>query len=432
MIVLFIVTLLFILLFLLYRISNIDKGRITVEKFIYLYFLLLYVVIPILYISYFDKIQNESTDFWVTATKLDYDNLVCAYYILLIGLSGITIGLIAGKSIRVRVPKITIDKINLYENLLVGICLLSSMVTYYHIYKVGGISEAILSAYIHRMHGADLPVGQLSKLQPMVVFGSILLLPFKKKINIVFICTAIIYLLLSYSRAYVAMFLIGFYFYWINQNKQFSLNKLMIVSLLTLPLAFIGNSAKAYFAGNDFIVNLNVFSTIVSQLSATISNVINAKEFVHQYGFGFYSDIKSFFPEAVFGLDKAFRSWQSLTEFYLGGFHSTGIQIDLLTYGYTQLSFLGVFINSLCYGIFFGYLSNYINKLIQTTAYENIFLPLEIIILFFAGSMLVWGSFDITVVIGNSKYWIFIILFFLAAKLRFGITKSPLKSGCVR
>ncbi len=425
---LFIITLLFILATLLYRISTTDKGRITVEKFIYLYFLLLYIVTPLFYITFFKKIQNESVEFWVISTKLNHENLVYAYYILLIGLLGIMMGLKAGKNIRVRVPTITIDKINLYEILLVGICLLSSMVTLYHIYKVGGILEAILSAHIYRAHGADLPVGQLSRLQPMIIFGSILLLPFKNKLNIIFIFTAIIYLLLSYSRSYVAMFIIGIYLYWLNENKQFYLNKTIIISLLTLPLAYIGNSVKAYIAGSDFIANRSVFVAVVSQLSPTIANVINAKEFVNNYGFGYFSDIKSIFPEAALGLDKTFKTWQCLTEYYLGGFSSTGIQIDLLTYGYTQLSFLGVFIDSLCYGIFFGFLSKYLNVLIKASPYKKIFLPLEIIIMFFAGSILNWGSIDGTVVYGNSKYWIFIIVFFLATKLRLGSSESPLKT----
>jgi hypothetical protein len=394
------------------RAAVVDPGAMSIRKYIYYNFAFFFGLISTIYIIDFDYIKLNSNNFWVAFSVITDEKVALMAIIALLGLISLELGLISSRSSKILIRRITERSTKRYFKMIVAVSLLSSLLTYAHIYLSGGVIQAILTAEMLRAHGADLPLGQLSKFQPLVVIGSLLLMPFKTKINYFFVFTSFLYLTLELSRTNIAIYLFSFYLIWLNSRNKFSLIALIVPVALAIVMAFAGNAVTDILRGEDFSLPITPYSQIISQFSPTSSNLLNINEFVEINGYGYFSDVRSLIPEAAIGMNKTWKTWQALTEMYLGGFYSVGIPIDLLSYGYSQLGFLGVFILCLAYGFFFGNLAKRFRQISKVSKYSKYYIPLEIIVCLFAAHILGWGSMDSTVVSGTMKYWIFLLIFY--------------------
>lgn len=415
---------------LFYRISNIDKGRLGTEKFLYLLILFFYIIIPSFYLYSFDELKRNTYNFWVLKTELEFESLAYTLIIYFFTLLGMFLGLNFGKKVKLKQYLLSSKKLNLYYYFLIFISLLSTFITLIYIYKVGGLVRAIVEANLYRAHGLmEPPVGQWSKFQPYVLYSSLLLLPFKKKFNYFFIFISILYLMIEASRTNFALYFFALYMYHLNKEFKFSLKRLSVPLVCAIFLAYLGNSVTDYIETGEWKSSSGMYYSILSQFSPTFSNILNMNSFVNEKGLGFFNDISSIFPQELFGYTKTIKTWQILTEYYLGGFYTVGIPIDLFSYGYSQLSFLGAGGYGFLYGAVVGIGLKFINNLRaglelgfhndreKILLGRNFVVMLEIIFSLFAMYILGWASLDSTVFYGTSKFWVPITVFVLVMKL---------------
>lgn len=400
-----------------------NNRRLGLEKFVYLVLIFFYILIPLLYVISFDDLKKNTYNFWVLKTELDIYSVSNALSIYFFATFFIVVGIFYGKKINFSYGNVTNIKLKVYYYFLILISVLSTLATFLYVYKIGGVIQAIVEANLYRAHGLkEPPIGQLSKLQPFIIYSSLLLLPFKKWWNYFFVFVAIFYLIIEASRTNVGLYFFAFYLYYLNANGKFKLYKLIVPLFFAVFLAVLGNSITDYIETGQWVVGSSAFYAIVSQFSPSISNVFNMYNFVDEFGLGFFYDVTSIFPQKLFGFDKTVKTWELLTEYYLGGFYTVGIPIDLFSYGYSQFSYLGVVLVSSLYGLFIGSSISFI-KFIRFTSTSrlqyDLSIMLELVLCFFAMSLLAWGSMDSTVFYGNAKYWIPLLVFFLITKFKF-------------
>ncbi|MDD2886297.1 MAG: O-antigen ligase [Aliarcobacter sp.] len=409
-------------LILIKQVLIVEKGYVGIEKYIYLILSFFFILIPILYLLSFEGLKENSYNFWILKTILKEDNVLRASILILLGVLSIILGIKLSTKVKFREKKISKNKVNIYISFLFLMTFLSFIINIIYIVKVGGVVQAIVQANLYRAHGLmENPLGVLSKLQPFIVIGSLLLLPFRLKINYIFILFSILYLIIEASRTNFAMYFIIIFLYWLNINNKFSLIKLALPFILVILLAYMGNALTDWIEGKGFILSPTFYYSTLSQFSPAFSTILNIDDFVSWHnGYGWFYDVKSLFPEKLFGMEKTWKSWQYLTEYYLGGFWTVAIPIDLISYGYFQLSYFGVLIYSLLFGVFSGLIKNYIYtfKFSYDNDFTNFIFMFELILAMFLSSLIGWGSLDATVFYGTIKYWLFLLFFIILMNVR--------------
>ncbi|BCV57514.1 hypothetical protein TUM17384_14590 [Shewanella algae] len=160
-----------------------------------------YILIPLLYVISFDDLKKNTYNFWVLKTELDIYSVSNALSIYFFATFFIVVGIFYGKKINFSCGNVTNIKLKVYYYFLILISVLSTLATFLYVYKIGGVIQAIVEANLYRAHGLkEPPIGQLSKLQPFIIYSSLLLLPFKKWWNYFFVFVAIFYLIIEASR----------------------------------------------------------------------------------------------------------------------------------------------------------------------------------------------------------------------------------------
>lgn len=417
----FITYLLLLLCGVFYRYATIKSERLSLEKFIYLSFSFLYLVIPILYLYSFDSLKNNTYNFWVIETNLDFIAIFYAICIYSIFVFGSFCGFYSGRRIRIKYKTYQSSHVNIFFLGVVALAILSSFLTFLYAYKVGGIHVAIIEANSFRGHGErEPPIGQLAKFQPFIITCTLLLIAFRSRFRYFFGLMAILYLLFEASRTNIGMFFIIIYFYHLNKKGNFKLVNLIAPGCIAIFMAVLGNSITDYIYSGSWHFNGKVFYSFVSQFSPTFSTTLNVYYFTDEYGFGYLKDVVSIFPQSLFGMEKTVKTWEKLTEYYLGGFYTVGIPIDIMSYSYSQFGFLGSFIMPFLYFAFFGFLSKKFDVIIQnsTGKIHSVALMMELICCAFVMSLIGWASIDSTVFYGTIKYWVLLFVFLCIPKFR--------------
>ncbi|HDY7850967.1 TPA: oligosaccharide repeat unit polymerase [Vibrio vulnificus] len=417
----FITYLLILLCGVFYRYTKIKSERLSLEKFIYLVFSFFYLVIPILYLSSFDSLKKNTYNFWVLETNLDFIAVFYAICIYSIFVFGSFCGFYSGRRIRIVYNIYQPKHINIFLFFILALAILSSCLTFFYAYKVGGIDVAIIEANSFRGHGErEPPIGQLAKFQPFITTCALLLIAFRSRFRYFFVLIAMLYLLFEASRSNIGMFFIIIYFYHLNKKGNFKISSLMVPGCIAIFMAVLGNAVTDYIYSGSWSVNGKAFYSFVSQFSPTFSTALNVSYFTDEYGFGYLKDAVSIFPQSFFGIEKTVKTWEKLTEYYLGGFYTVGIPIDIMSYSYSQFGFLGSFIMPFLYFAFFGFLSKKFDVIIQhsTGKTHSVALMMELICCAFVMSLISWASIDSTVFYGTIKYWVVLFVFLFIPKFR--------------
>lgn len=404
-----------------YRYTTIKSERLSLEKFIYLCFSFFYLVIPILYLYSFDSLKENTHNFWVLKTNLDFIAIFYAICIYSVFVLGSFCGFYSGRRIGIEYNIYQSSHINIFFSFVVALAILSSILTFLYAYKVGGINVAIIEANSFRGHGErEPPIGQLAKFQPFITTCALLLIAFRSRLRYIFVLIAMLYLLFEASRTNIGMFFIIIYFYHLNIRGRFKLVGLIAPGCIAIFMAILGNSISDYIFSGSWNFNEKAFYSFVSQFSPTFSNTLNVSYFIDEYGFGYLKDAVSIFPQSLFGIEKTVKTWQKLTEYYLGGFYTVGIPIDIMSYSYSQFGFLGSFIMPFLYFAFFGFLSKKFDVIIQNSTGKtySVALMMELICCAFVMSLIGWASIDSTVFYGTIKYWVLLFVFLFIPKFR--------------
>ncbi|XNJ86487.1 hypothetical protein AB6C47_001930 [Vibrio cyclitrophicus] len=397
---------------------NDEPRRLGLEKYVYLTISFYYIVIPTLYLVYFDYVRSSTNNFWIVNTFVDDLDYFYTVFIYMSAIPSILFGINVGKRVKINQGEVDAKTMELLYRVLIIIASISSLITFVYVIKVGGFYKAIIDANLYRAHGLmERPVGQFAKFQPYVVYASLLLLPSKKKVNKIFIVVSIYYLIIEASRTNFAFYFISFFLYYLNTRKKFSITYLLVPIIVGFSLAAFGNQLTNFVETGEWVNDGKVFSSIISQFSPAFSNVMNMKQFVDSFGFGFFYDATSLFPQQLFGLEKTVKTWEYLTTHYLGGFYTVGIPIDLFSYGYSQLSFIGVLGYCFGYGFLVGLGKKYILTLHRKGG-GDFSIILEIVFCMYASYILLWASLDSTVFYGTSKYWLIIGLVVVVLRLK--------------
>ncbi|MCG9553878.1 hypothetical protein L1D11_10950 [Vibrio sp. Isolate32] len=423
MLYIFVAYLSFFGIYLSQRYSQLNNGRLCLEKFTYLVVGFFYIIIPVFYLTSFDNLKENSYNFWVLKTDDDFESLSYAMLIYLLAMTSLISGIVIGKKIKVENIILNSVLLNRFSYFCCAMGVISILVTLLYIYKVGGIVQAIVDANLYRAHGLkEPPIGQLAKLQPIIINASLLVLAMKIRFRYAFITAAFLYLFIEASRTNLGLYLIVIYLFKINFDNNFKLFKLIFPVFIAVFMAYLGNSITDYIETGVWSLNNGLFYSVISQFSPTFSNVMNSYNFVEQYGFGYLEDALSIFPQVMFGFEKTTKTWELLTEYYLGGFYTVGIPIDLLSYSYSQFGFVGALLMPFFFGIIIGFLSKKMNNIISSTKEGTkeraLAIMIELILAMFIMALINWASLDSTVFYGSIKYWIFIVVFFLLIRIK--------------
>ncbi|QYJ83758.1 hypothetical protein [Shewanella aegiceratis] len=401
------------------------KNTFCLESFFICVFSFFYLVVPILYLFSFQELKENSYNFWVVKTELSFESMFWVFFIYLLSTISLFSGLYLGKKVVVRVGDFSDRKKSIFFYFLIFVSLFSSLITLVYIYKVGGVVPAIVNANLYRAHGVmEPPVGQWSKFQPYILYTSLLLMCYKSRIKYLFVVVAVVYLFIEASRANFGMYFIVLYLLYLNENHKFSFKKLLLPAIFVFLLAFLGNSITNFIETGEWSLYSSAYYGAISQFSPTFSNVLNIKEYTEQMGFGFFYDLTSIFPQTAFGIPKTVKTWELLTVYYLGGFYTVGIPIDLFSYGFSQFSFFGSFALPFSYGVLLGLGIKYLKAIRFKSGDFKLAYGIELIMCLFALSILNWASLDSTVFYGTSKYWLLLLVFYLVSKLRLGDFKG--------
>nr|PMO09158.1 hypothetical protein BCT18_21330 [Vibrio cyclitrophicus] len=407
-----------------YRYSKVISNRLSLEKFLYLILGFFYLFIPIIYLLIFDSLKANTYNFWVLGTELTFSSMFYTFIIYSLSFLGIFTGFNLGKRVKIKVRVYEKKDIQKYMYIIVFLACLASLLTFLYAYRVGGIVSAIVEANSFRGHGErEPPIGQLAKFQPFILTTTLLLIAYGKGLKYLFLPVAILFLMFEASRANFGMFIIIIYIFHVNNKSKFNILKLSMPVIIAVFLAVIGNTITNYISTGLWYVSDSAFYSLISQFSPSFSNILNIQQFTENYGFGFLYDVTSIFPQTLFGFEKTVKTWQFLTEYYLGGFYTVGIPIDLLSYSFSQFGFFGSFILPFIYFFIFGVISKYINNMLlihENGDVRKITLMVELICCMFMASLISWASVDSTVFYGTIKYWFVIILFIYLPFFRMG------------
>lgn len=422
---LLILLILTILLFCIYRVYHLRKNTFCLESFFICVFSFFYLVVPIFYLFSFYDLKENSYNFWVVKTELSFESMFWVFFIYLLSTISLFLGLSFGKKVVINVGSLSKKKRTIFFYFLVFVSIFSSLITLIYIYKVGGIVNAIVNANLYRAHGVmEPPVGQWSKFQPYILYTSLLLMCYKNKVKYLFLIVAIIYLFIEASRANFGMYFISLYLLYLNENHKFSFRKLLLPSTFVFLLAFLGNSITNFIETGEWSLYSSAYYGAISQFSPTFSNVLNIKEYTEQMGYGFFYDVTSIFPQSAFGLPKTVKTWELLTVYYLDGFYTVGIPIDLFSYSFSQFSFVGSLILPFAYGVLLGLGIKYLRVLRNESGDIKLIYGVELIMCLFSLSILNWASLDSTVFYGTSKYWLLLIAFYIVSKVKVKVKVS--------
>lgn len=413
------------MLFIVFRLNSVERNFVGIQKLLYGAIILYFIIVPICFVLFLDEIKNNVYYFWVQATEISAVNIYTATLIFVLGVGALSLGF--NLSCRIGVQTNFSSSWNpLYvKAFIISLCFFSIFVNVIHIYNLGGLFNAIVNAEFYRSHGSyESPLGQLTKVQPFIVIGTLLLFPFKTKLRFLFLLCSIIYLLIESSRTNLGFFLIAFYLYHKNINSDFKIKNIIFPFLIAVFMAYFGNSVTDYIYTGEFNINSSFIYSSIGQFSPASSNLLNMAQFVGIEGYRYFYDILSFLPKDMGGLGSNEKTWQSLTSYYLGGFWSVGMQIDLFSYGFSQLSYFGTVVYSFIFGIIVGRVKQ-LTKAMQSAAkklgdpiFYRFAVMYEIVAAIFFISILNWGSLDATVISGTMKYWFFIVLLPIVMRIK--------------
>lgn len=394
-----------------YFMMRVHPNYFSAEKFIVSYYIFYTAVIPFLFFMVHEYVFSNANNFWIRRKDFTLNNYFEFINLNIIGSCSVALGYLISRRMAFSRFKVTRGRLRVYVNLLTIVSIFSMCLTAIHIVKTGGFLNAFAQSAVFRAHGVELPLGQLSKFQPLVVWCSFLLHPFKLKRNYFFIFGALLFLVLDASRTNFAFYLFAFFIYSLNTKQNFKLRYLVYPLILAILLAVYGNALTDAIAGIESSYDFKWVSVLISQFLPTFTNMLNIGAFVEDVGFSYYSDLFTIFNVVIDGMNDQ-KTWQQFTIYYLGYYGSVGMQLDLFSNSYAQAGYIGLVSHGLFYGCMFGSVIAILRRSFKAEE-KRFFIAIEIMLSFFAGSLFVWGSVDSAVFYGNLKFIVPLALIFV-------------------
>lgn len=243
---------------------------------------------------------------------------------------------------------------------------------------------------------------------------------------------SIYFLLVNAGRAPILMYLIFFVLF----NLETKSNSFGLVSLI-IPL--IGGILFAVY-GNDFLSfiltrklsfsNINLyekFLKFISQLSNSYTNLLKAPDYlVEKENYMFFKEFFTWPISILPGENKILKllninSLYTTTDLNTQNFNypeTTGKPVDFLSFGYYQLSYLGVIINS----IIFGYIIKKIDLLFKFERQEFI-VAIKIWTIFFIFGLINYIEIP-TNIRSKMHYWLPLLFYIVFRKISIIIKKN--------
>ncbi|SDJ11424.1 oligosaccharide repeat unit polymerase [Halanaerobium congolense] len=419
-----------------------EKNKFDILFFVNGYFMIYFAIIPILFQLFGRDIKEyfSYVPVWIRYINFDlvsfkYANLIifCGYIMLILGYyfdevinqTGSS-DLTAKKKKYIHVISYKTIKKTAFLLFLISIISILGYTSHF-----GGPIRALVKA--EQFRGHDAPFFKLRYLKyfislilPTSIFYYILQ---KKslKYKILFIISlifSIYYLLLNAGRAPILMYLLFFVLFNLEmKKKRFGLFTLFIIFILAILFAVYGNTILLFLLEGEIRYDeSNLYYKLlkfIEQLSPSFSNVLKVPEFIDIDNSYLYFKEYILWPiqilpksNAIFefiGIQNHSTSTKIHTE-YFNSPSGMGMPVDLLTFGYYQLSFLGVMINS----FLFGYV---LKKIEYIFKYEDqdIILAIKIWSILFIMNLLIYFEIPV-IIIGKIHYWLPILFVFVYRK----------------
>lgn len=384
---------------------------------LYLAIFVYHVLIGFAVLIFREDMDSLPLNFWLVSVSLSSSALLTGSTIYLVGFIALLIGSLVYRNFTFKGLGVSERKIRNIKFFLVFISLISTLVTLFYIFNVGGLVQAIVKADLYRAHGEESsPVGQFGKFQPLIITSSLLYAALNGRFRLFFIVIAMVYILISSSRTNFAFYLVSLYVLYLSGRESLRYRHFIFPSIFVLILINFGNAVTDYIYMGEFtLAQMDRFYYLISQLSPYVSNVLNADNFYSKSNNNLFLEILTMIPSSWTGLEIK-KSWIELTEKYLGGFYTVGIPIDIFTYGYSQGKLFGVFLFCLASGIYLAFFTAFYRTLELEKWPYKFRIMVGFLLAQYSISYIAWASLDSAPVYGNMKYWFVFLIMFLMAK----------------
>lgn len=226
----------------------------------------------------------------------------------------------------------------------------------------------------------------------LITVVPILSLPFLKKgkrhryiyitIFVISFFYSVIFLISDAGRTAILLFILMLGVPLIRKITKHAWKIAIIGGVCSLPILSVLDSFFLFISGIQWTYKSVHLASYLSQFSYPFANILNMQKIVDMSGFRWCKDFIIGFLNCIPGLNFA-ASHEATSRFY-GGSHwqiSGGTPNDIITFGYMELSFLGIILVAVLLGIVTGkidrmlrqFQSNYAYQVVATSVIVNMF-----------------------------------------------------------
>ena len=396
---------------------DLRNGLLRIVTFVILYATAFFFFIPALYLLMHASVLATAPSSWVLMGTPTTDRLLHYDLMLILACSSALLGWLSGSSggqpvtPRYAYPK----REKLIQRRLVALGATAALILFLEGMHSGGLTSLMQRGEELRAHGASWFVGPFYRLVPLVVTTVIALSLMRGPSWYALLVVSVVALIVEQSRTNTVMFFCAVGLVYLNQKRSFAAWWLLLLAVSVVAAASFGNEIIESLNGAEWqkVEHSEILPKLISQLSPTFTNGMLIAEFTSDREFQLFAIWADLIPMHLLGTERDPLVWQDLSVMYFGDFSEVGMQIDMVSYGYTQLGYLGVAIMGLVYGAAFGFLARICEGGALADRDGGLGTPAAVLVMLLSGSLMVWGSLDSAVLAGNLKYILVLAAIFI-------------------